>query len=190
MNETNERSGNGGVPSLDELERRGNAIRAGLDRTLEALEHKLSPREMATRSATYLRDHSLQLLGQAGDTMRRHPETLLLAAIGVAWMGTSIVRKRRGASSEHDSDYDGDMRSYAGREAAQRVWQHARKRAQTTAASLREQASDTFDSARDRLAETLGTRRSFAQEHPLMVGLLAAVAGALVGAALPVSEPE
>src|ERR1043165_1425563 len=106
MPETNEHHHNGSAPTPEEWERRGNAIREDLDRTLKALEHKFSPREMASRSVAYLRDHSLQLLEQTDDMLRQHPGTVLLAAVGLTWLGTAIVRRRRGAWFEDDSHYD------------------------------------------------------------------------------------
>jgi ElaB/YqjD/DUF883 family membrane-anchored ribosome-binding protein len=184
MNQTSEPGHDSGVPTPDELERKGDAIRADLDRTLEALERKLSPRALANRSATYVREQGAQLLEEAGDTMRRHPVSLLLCGAAVVWMATSLIRKRREASYYHDY-----VRSPAGR-AARRAWQRARDRGQTTAESMRERVGATMRSVRDHIADTPAQVDGFMPKQPLMVGLLAAVAGALIGAALPVSEPE
>jgi ElaB/YqjD/DUF883 family membrane-anchored ribosome-binding protein len=205
MNATNPLGRSNGGRSPDELQRDGDAIRAHMDRTLEALERKFSPRELADRSATYLREHSSQLVDEIGDTMRRHPVTLLLTAAGIAWLGTAIVRERRGTSSNgyHDAtdaqvSRDNDVswsrgdgqQSQAGYETPRGTWQRARRRARTTASNMRGRVGATVDSALDRIADTRGQIGNLVQEQPLVVGLLAAAAGALIGAALPVSEPE
>ncbi len=76
------------------LEREATQIRADMDRTLSALEQKLSPQQMFDRSLTYLRDHSGDLGRTLGDNVKQNPIPVLLTAAGLAWWITSSMRSR------------------------------------------------------------------------------------------------
>ena len=73
----------------EELERNAEQIRADLDRTLNALERKLSPSQLLDRSLAYLRDHSGDLTRSVGEAVRRNPVPIVLAVAGIGWLVAS-----------------------------------------------------------------------------------------------------
>jgi hypothetical protein len=82
-----------------ELEREASAIRADMDRTLDALERKFSPGQMLDRSVGYLRDHGGDLARNVGDTVKQNPIPVLLTAAGLALLVTSSIRSRSATSA-------------------------------------------------------------------------------------------
>ena len=69
-------------------------IRADLDRTLDALERKLSPSQLLDRSLAYLREHGGDMAVALGDSVRRNPVPILLTVAGLGWLIVSSVRTR------------------------------------------------------------------------------------------------
>lgn len=80
--------------SADDLERRGEQIRADLDRTLDEIGRKFSSGELVDRSVEFVRDRGPELLREAGESVRRNPGPVLLTAAGLIWLTSSIVRSR------------------------------------------------------------------------------------------------
>lgn len=85
----------------EQLERAADRIRDDLDRTLDAIERRLSPSQLLDRSLAYLRDHGGELTRAVGDTVRRNPVPILLAVAGIGWLATSSLRSRRPITREH-----------------------------------------------------------------------------------------
>lgn len=83
--------------SAEDLERRGEQIRADLDRTLDEIGRKFSSGELVDRSVEFVRDRGPQFLREAGASVRRNPGPALLTAAGLIWLTSSLVRSR----SEH-----------------------------------------------------------------------------------------
>jgi ElaB/YqjD/DUF883 family membrane-anchored ribosome-binding protein len=186
-----------------DLERDSDEIRRDMDRTLAALERKFSPREVMERSVDYVREHGSELAHELGDTIRRNPIPILLTATGIAWLTAAIARDRRSNeesdqwASEGDDDDDDeylDDEYVSDREYASDQDSAVRGRLRSAAERARERARQVGD----RLSDTMHARTSevqhsfgrFVQEQPLVVGMLALTAGALLGAALPVTEYE
>ena len=80
--------------SADYLERRGEQIRADLDRTLDEIGRKFSSGELVDRSVEFVRDRGPELLREAGESVRRNPGPVLLTAAGLIWLTSSIARSR------------------------------------------------------------------------------------------------
>ncbi|MFC4312586.1 DUF3618 domain-containing protein [Steroidobacter flavus] len=154
-----------------DLEREGDEIRADMDRTLDEIERQLSPRELLDRSVEFVREHGSDLMREAGDTVRRNPLPVLLSAAGLVWLTAAVARSRsqnEGYRSHIDEDLDSfddfaEGQGYASREYS------------TDDSTLR-RAGSHFN--------------EFVREQPVVVGALALAAGALLGAALPMTEYE
>ena len=194
-----------------ELEREASAIRADMDRTLDALERKFSPGQMLDRSVGYLRDHGADLARNVGDTVKQNPIPVLLTAAGLAWLVTSSIRSRSATSADMYGDPYGDdhgdnypaepglkqkvtgklhagaeavsQKFQAGADAAQRTWRSSR-----TAASGR--VSRAMDTTRARAQQVQQRAHGMIEEQPLILGALAVAAGAIIGAALPTTQYE
>ena len=160
----------------EELERNAEQIRADLDRTLGALERKLSPSQLLDRSLAYLRDHSGDLTRSVGEAVRHNPAPIVLALAGIGWLVASSLRSRQ----EIDDETFGDESPYADRPPRR--------------ARFYDGVSNRFSRAADATREQ--TRRtqyqvvSQIERQPLLLGGLAVALGALLGAVIPATEYE
>jgi ElaB/YqjD/DUF883 family membrane-anchored ribosome-binding protein len=162
----------------EQLERSAERIRADLDRTLDALERKLSPSQLLDRSLGYLREHGGELTRTVGDTVRRNPVPILLTVAGIGWLVVSSLRPRHPVdeafgdeSPSADAHYD---------EARQR------SKFQDRVAATRERlyaAGERTRRAQDRVVSAV-------EERPILLGGLAVAIGALIGAVIPSTQYE
>lgn len=187
-----------------ELEREASALRADMDRTLDALERKFSPGQMLDRSVSYLRDHGASLARNVGDTVKENPIPVLLTAAGLAWLIGSSIRSRSQSADFYDDPYGDEYSSepglrervgaklqhgaeavseklHAGADAAKRTWR-------SSSASGR--VSRTMQATRARAQEVQQRATTMLDEQPLVVGALALAAGAILGATLPTTQYE
>jgi uncharacterized protein DUF3618 len=151
----------------EQLERTADQIRADLDRTLDALERKLSPSQLLDRSLEYLRDHGGELTRSAGEAVRRHPVPIMVAVAGIGWLVASSLRGRR----EIDDDTFGDEAPYAER-------------------PVRSRFARAADATRERTRRTQYQVVSQIERQPLLLGGLAVALGALLGAVIPATQYE
>jgi hypothetical protein len=173
------RSG-GSHRSASELEREGEEIRADLDRTLDEIERKLSPGELLDRSVDFLRDHGSDFLAEAGETVRRNPVPVLLTAAGLVWLTTSIVKSR--SASGHSETWTEDTSRKATRRATEKV--------SNSVEAVKDGTKGVMHEVQDRMQGAGSTFVSLVQEQPVALGALALAAGALLGAALPITPYE
>ncbi len=173
----------------ENLERTADQIRADMDRTLDALERKLSPSQLLDRSLDYLRDHSGDVARAVGETVRRNPLPIVLAAAGIGWLVASTLRSR----SDFDDTF-GDESPYADPRAR-------RGRFHDRLDATRERIRSSRDAAADKLAQAADatrtqTRRaqhqvmSVVDEQPILLASIAVAIGALIGALIPSTQYE
>lgn len=93
MTETSQQPGASRDP--EQLERSAEQIRADLERTLDALERKLSPSQLLDRSLEYLREHGGELTRNIGEVVRRNPVPIMVAVAGIGWLVASSLRRDR-----------------------------------------------------------------------------------------------
>ena len=193
-----------------DLERKGDAIRADMDRTLGELEDRLSPSQLMDRSIGYLREHGSDFVHEVGETVRRNPVPVLLTAAGLIWLTTSLASRARAAASDAHSDDDDDYgySSVAGFDDSALDTEgssSATRAIRSRAAAAKDRARSAMHTARNRVAGSMHTvgdsvrartdraRSNFTHlvdEQPLALGALAVAAGALLGAALPITASE
>jgi ElaB/YqjD/DUF883 family membrane-anchored ribosome-binding protein len=203
-----------------DLEREGEEIRADLDRTLDEIERKLSPGELLDRSVDFLRNNGSDFIREAGDTVRSNPIPVLLTAAGLIWLTTSIATRNRSRASSYgegnefsgyrgSEDYgdyghnDGGIRTKVDQarsrmsNAAHRVGDRVSGvtdqmsgRAHEVADRARGRVSSTMHSMRERTQGARSDLMNLVQEQPVALGALALAAGALIGAALPITQYE
>jgi ElaB/YqjD/DUF883 family membrane-anchored ribosome-binding protein len=204
-------SGSGTQREPEDLQREAEAIRADMDRTLSALERKLSPHQLLDRSLDSLRTNGGEILQKIGATVSKHPLPLLLTSAGLIWLvaasrSSSQTKHRFGSSTESYSDdrLSGSMSagSLSGSSAEEEYFQssrqssvrtHARdlkRRARHTLDATRSRATQTWDATRDRTQELGQNLNSLIREQPLVCGAIALAIGAVLGAAFPVSAYE
>lgn len=199
-------------PDPVDLERQAEALRADMDRTLDALERKFSPEQLIDRSLGYLREHGGELSQTLGATMRNNPVPVVLTLAGLTWLVASSYNSRQPPGQDLSSRF---ARSGVGQKLQQRA-NTARERWSETAASTRDRLNETTQSARDhfagsgsmasgRVSGRLMSARDSARnrahqvqervssmmdEQPLIVGALAVAVGAIIGTAIPSTQYE
>jgi hypothetical protein len=190
MNATNATSEpQGASRNPEQLERTADQIRADLDRTLDALERKLSPSQLLDRSLAYLREHSGELTRAVGETVRRNPVPIMLAVAGVGWLVASTLRAR------NDSDDTfGDESPYADRPARRgkirdRV-EAARERIHSSRAAAANKFAQAADVTREQTRRTQYQVLTAIERRPILLGGVAVAIGALIGAVIPATEYE
>lgn len=166
MNATTPRPDAGRDP--EQLERSAEQIRADLDRTLDALERKLSPSEWLDRSLAYLRDHSGEWSRNVGEAVQRNPVPIVLAVAGIGWLVASSFRGRSGLND----DTFGDESPYADPPPGRNRFARA------------------ADATRERTRRTRYQVVSTIERQPILLGGLAIAVGALLGALLPATQYE
>jgi ElaB/YqjD/DUF883 family membrane-anchored ribosome-binding protein len=199
--------------SPSDLEREGEQIRADLDRTLDEIERKLSPGELLDKSVDFLRNNGSEFIREAGETVRNNPIPVLLTAAGLIWLTTSIATRNRSRASGYDeseefSSYrgsenleeyghnDGGIRSKVDEarsrvsNAAHRVTDRVSGKAHDVADRARGRFSSTMHSVQDRTQGMRTDVMDLVQRQPIALGALALAAGALIGAALPITQYE
>lgn len=149
---------------LESLQRKADAIRADMDRTLEALEHKISPREVMDRSMNFARERGLEALEKARTTAAKHPVPLMLASAGVLWLASKRRKRRAHARTpsiaRRHEDFDRSAQTFRGDDAFE--------------------GSSTANHAVSRAIAS----------SPLVYGTLAVGLGAALAAAIPPSRYE
>lgn len=91
------------------LERRGDAIRADVGQTLDALQRNYSPGALLDRSIDLVKEHGGELGANLGRSVKQNPVPALLTLVGIGWMMVSQNRDTSGEYREYDYDpYDDD----------------------------------------------------------------------------------
>jgi ElaB/YqjD/DUF883 family membrane-anchored ribosome-binding protein len=214
-----------------ELEREGEEIRASLDRTLDEIQQRFSSGELLDRSMEFLRNNGLDLLREAGETVRRNPVPVVLTAAGLVWLTASVASSRSTGRSGSDgrdlthyrsqaraSDRSGDGGDYwegsthgsttyesTTYESTEGRMRHAAHRMRGKVASsmggVKGQAQDVTGRVKSRLSSSMQSMQArghqagsnlanMVRENPVALGALALAAGALLGAALPMTRSE
>jgi hypothetical protein len=173
MSDTQTPDRTSGAPrSPEELQRAADAIRADLDRTLELLERKLSPRRIANRSVDLVRRSGTSILHKAGEAAVKHPIPALLASAGIVWLASSKRRAR--AASHYREDAGSTSKSWLKAAAAFTP---------TAIGAARTVARKTRLGSGTRLGRIV-------RDHPVLCGTAAAALGAAVSTAVPATRYE
>ncbi|HEY0938694.1 MAG TPA: DUF3618 domain-containing protein [Steroidobacter sp.] len=180
-----------------DLEREGDQLRADMDRTLDEIERELSPHKLLDRSMEFFREHGSDFVREAGDTIRRNPMPVLLTAAGVIWL-TAAVASSRSSSGQGRQRWDGgshldeDMASfddfsaghgYSDTSTHSGSTSRWREKSQHLQHQLHEKSQQVSSEVGSHLARLV-------REQPIALGALAVAAGALLGAALPMTRYE
>ena len=173
---------------------------AQLQETVAEIQERLSPAHLKEQATTAVRDATLgkvqNMMNRAGETagqIRRttrqaaenaasgvgsNPLPYALIAIGAAWLFSNRQRGRRWDSDEPEYDRTGlDRADYSSSTSAPEIgvgdWQRG----------VKNRARDIASTARGRL-------EAMVHDNPLVLGVAAMATGAIVAAALPVTELE
>jgi ElaB/YqjD/DUF883 family membrane-anchored ribosome-binding protein len=180
--------------------------------TLQAIERKLSPRQLMDQAVDTMRDIASDY-SRVGQAVRENPIPLALIGLGVGWLAITNIRGGSasadiGSASETGGawgastmgDYGagaGAPTSGYGAEGAEGLKQRAadmasqaKARLSESASSARARVSQWGSSARRQAGEAADATVETYQEHPLTMGVVAMLLGAAIGAMLPRSSVE
>ena len=189
-------NGNGGKhPNeiLAEIDR----TRGEMDRTLAAIEHRLTPGQLVDQGLDYLRQSGAnEFVQNLGGAAKQNPMPVAVTAIGLAWL---MALGRQPAPQNHGSTSSSGIREGMSsmRDKASGVMQSAsdtlssaKQRLSGGASSARGTMADTMDSARDQWQRARGGLDSLVNEQPLALGAIGLAIGAILGAAAPRTRLE
>ncbi len=192
--------GGGAYGRPGDLEREGDQLRADMDRTLDEIERELSPHKLLDRSMDFFREHGSDFVREAGDTIRRNPMPVLLTAAGVVWLTAAVASSRSSSSGQGRQRWDGDgshldedMASFEDFSAGHG---YGDTYGDTTGSSSRwKEKSQHLQHRLHEKSQQVGSEvgshlARLVREQPLALGALALAAGALLGAALPMTNYE
>ena len=112
-------STNPGTKSSADLEHEVRESRADVERTLDAIQDRLSPGQLVDQVAHYLRDNGGDFARNFGDTVRQNPVPVVLVGVGLAWM---MFSGRREESCRACGGLRARLRRRCGRSRRLRAW--------------------------------------------------------------------
>jgi Protein of unknown function (DUF3618) len=194
--------------SPQEIEQDIAGTRAELGELLDEIERKLAPRQLLERGMDMLKDTVSGNATGLGNTLRQHPLPLTLIGIGVGWMLLSAgtrgrVSERAGNLARRLNDkvsrttaQPGDPAAYASEEPSA-GYAYARQKSGRVMGAAEERLSRLGDAAGayagaagHRLNDVRARVGGLAEDHPLALGALGILAGAVVALLLPRSQLE
>nr|WP_298719541.1 hypothetical protein [uncultured Steroidobacter sp.] len=179
--------------SAADLERQGERIRANLDDTLDQIQRKFSSGELLDRSMEFIRDTGSEFLREAADTVRRNPVPAALTAAGLIWLATSVARSRSDygyMNREPDWSRDEDTWDASAHGRVSNVAHKVRRKARRARSKVTDRFSEPLENVQSRARRASSNFAGLVREQPLALGALALAAGAMIGAALPMTEAE
>jgi ElaB/YqjD/DUF883 family membrane-anchored ribosome-binding protein len=146
------------------------------------------------RSVEFIRDSGSELLREAGETVRRNPVPVVLTAAGLVWLIASVAKSRKEddmySSGEREWQRDEEQWDTSARGRVKNAAQEVRSKARQIQGQVSERLSGSMQTVQTRSREVRSRLDDLVQEQPLALGALALAAGALIGAALPMTDYE
>ena len=196
----------------ERLEREIDQTREDIGQIVDALENKLSPGQIFDRVVNFSKGNGREFTQNIGHTLKANPVPVLLTSIGLLWLYASRNDTPSSATGRSTFMAGGPGMGEVGAEgmvdrareiggnvtdAVSDSWNQARSRVNDTASRVADTASRLADSAQDARA-TLQQQAERAtqgfntllRDNPLALGAIGIAVGALLGAALPTTEPE
>jgi ElaB/YqjD/DUF883 family membrane-anchored ribosome-binding protein len=167
--------------------------RGEMDRTLTAIEQRLTPGQLVDQGISYFRQSGAnEFVQNLGGAAKHNPLPVALAGIGIAWL---MALGRQPAQHEgfgFTSSSPGGMREKASG-AMQGISERmgsAKNQIGDTASSLRERAGHVTDTAREQWQKARGGIDYLVNEQPLVLGAIGLAIGAVLAAAAPRTRKE
>lgn len=157
-----------------------------LEKTLVAIEHRLTPGQLVDQGLDYLRHSGAnEFVHNLGGAAKQNPLPVALVGIGLAWlMALGRQPAQNYGSSMSSSRLHESMTSM--RDKASGAMQSAAE----SMSSMRDRAAQVTDTARDQWQRARGGMDYLVQEQPLALGAIGLAIGAVLGAAAPRTRQE
>ena len=163
--------------------------RGEMDRTLSAIEHRLTPGQLVDQGLDFLRHNgAVEFVQNLGGSAKQNPMPVALTAIGIAWlMATGRNSGEQNYSGEHDSGPSrlGSMKDSIGGAASS-----MKDTLSGTASSVRDRAGSMADTTRNQWDRARGGMEYMVNEQPLALGAIGLAVGALLAAIAPRTQKE
>jgi len=160
-----------------------------MDRTLSAIEHRLTPGQLMDQGLDYLRHSGAnEFVQNLGGTAKQNPVPLALVGVGLAW----LMALGRQPAQSHSSVSTSGIRDKASgaMQSASETLSSAKERMTGSVDSLRQRAGGITDSTRQQWQRARGGIDHLVNEQPLALGAIGLAIGAVLGAAAPRTRAE
>jgi ElaB/YqjD/DUF883 family membrane-anchored ribosome-binding protein len=184
------------------LEREIDQQRADINHIVDALENKLSPGQVFDRLLHYGKGNGRELAQNIGNAVKANPVPALLTSIGLLWLYASrnepapapgIERSDYASADSGEETGVMDRARDLGEEVSDKVsstWNQARSRVSGTASRVADTAHGARDSLMRQKDRAVQGYNHLLRDNPLALGAIGIAVGALLGTALPTTEPE
>jgi len=143
--------------------------RGEMDRTLSAIEQRLTPGQLVDQGLDYLRHSGAnEFVQNLGGTAKQNPLPVAVTAIGLAWLmalGRQPAQENYGSSTSASGLREG-------------------------MSSAKESLAGGVDTARQQWQRARGGIDSLVNEQPIALGAIGLAIGAILGAAAPATRAE
>ena len=187
----------------DEILAEIDRTRGEMDRTLSAIEHRLTPGQLVDQGLDYLRHSGAnEFVQNLGGTAKQNPLPMALAGIGIAWLmalGRQPAQPQQGFGFTSSAASGGGMRESMGsmKDKASGAMQgvservgSAKEQLSGSMGSMRERAGQMTDTARQQWDRARGGVDYLVHEQPLVLGAIGLAIGALLGGVAPRTRKE
>ena len=188
-----------------EIRRDIDRTRADMGETLDAIQDRLRPGNIASRAAQSVKDTASEKVRQMGHTLQGHgvgmgsygdnalisrvrenPVAAAIAAASLAWLAFGgRGRSHQGGSYSGTGDQRHSVAPYGGLNQSTYASEQSGWTTQAQHA-----VEHTTSQLRDRAQDVRMRSRQFANQSPISAGMLAAVAGLAIGLMIPETERE
>jgi ElaB/YqjD/DUF883 family membrane-anchored ribosome-binding protein len=164
--------------------------RGELDRTLSAIEQRLTPGQLVDQGLDYLRHSGAnEFVQNLGGTAKQNPVPVVLVGIGLAWLMTLGRQPAQPTGSSMSSSGIGERASGAMKSASDSM-NAMKDRAGEAAGSVRDRAGQVADASREQWDRAKGGVEYLVNEQPLAIGAIGLAVGAMLGAVAPRTRAE
>lgn len=162
-----------------------------MDRTLSAIEQRLTPGQLVDQGLDYLR-HSgaAEFVQNLGGTAKQNPLPIALTAIGIGWLmalGREPAQPSYGSSTSTSGLHD---KASGAMQSASDSLTSAKERVSGTMSSMRNRAGQATESARYQWDRARGGVDYLVREQPLALGAIGLAVGAILAAMAPKTQKE
>jgi hypothetical protein len=175
----------------DEILAEIDRTRGEMDRTLSAIEHRLTPGQLVDQGLDYLRQSgATEFVGNLGGAAKNNPLPVALTTIGIAWL-MALGRQPAQHQGSGAAWFEPSASSGPGlREKASGMMQGVSERVGSAKDSVSGSMSSARETARDQWQRARGGVDYLVHEQPLVLGAIGLAIGALLGGAAPRTRKE
>jgi len=187
--------------TADKLEQDAQTQRANVESTLDELRDRMSLDQIIGEAGRFFGvNDAAATVRTMGQQVQSNPLAFGMIGLGVAWLAFGGDARSAGPSrstqtTRHDTSEPGAM-SHAmaaandGIERVKETVSHATERAADLTSSVEDRLQTGMAQARDTAGQVQQSVATRLEDHPLLIGGLAVLMGAVVGAALPRTRTE